>query len=196
MQKRMQKEGLRLKITIINGYSENNLIYTKVMEKLSESLVKKNIAYKINNLNEINPKNCIGCDCCQNIKPGICAFDDGINDILKQYLESDISIIVTPIQFGMCNYITKNFIDRTEPLFLPYQVKKKGCTSMKNRYDSYPDIVFIGIAENNDAESISNFKDTVLNCNLTQASSKADVKIITDMADVGLLEQLLTDAGR
>lgn len=183
--------GLPLKITIINGCSEDNLLYTKAMEKLTECLGEENINYKINNLNEISPKNCIGCDCCQNIKPGICAINDGVNNILKQYLESDISIIVTPIQFGVCNSVTKNFIDRTEPLFLPYQVKKRGRTIMKNRYDSYPDIIIIGITKNNDAEAINNFKNTFLNCNLSEASSKVDVKIITDIADLSFLEQLL-----
>jgi multimeric flavodoxin WrbA len=161
------------------------------MEKLKESLLKKDIAFKISDLNVISVKNCIGCDYCQNVKPGICAIDDGVNDILKQYLDSDISIIVTQIQFGTCNYITKNFLDRTEPLFLPYQVKKKGCTNMKSRYDSYPDIMFVGIDKSNNSESINNFKNTVLNCNLSQASNKVDVKIVTDKIDLNFFEQLV-----
>ncbi|SHJ83098.1 NADPH-dependent FMN reductase [Clostridium cavendishii DSM 21758] len=180
-----------MNITIINGCREDNLFYVKVIEKLEEGLIKANINYKINNLNEVNPKNCIGCDCCQNVKPGICTINDGVNNILKQYLESDVLIIVSPIQFGMCNSVTKNFIDRTEPLFLPYQVEKNGRTAMKNRYDGYPDIIFIGIIKNKDVEAINNFKSTVLNCNLSEASSKADVKIVTDETDLSFLERLI-----
>lgn len=183
-------EGATLKITVINGCSEDNMLFTEVIGKVSECLNKKNVNYKINNLHEIKLKNCIGCDFCQNVNPGICTIDDGVNNVLKQYLESDVSIIVTTIKFGSCNSITKNFIDRTEPLFLPYQVVKNGRTVMKNRYNNYPDIIFIGISENNDISSIENFKNTVLNCSFAQASNKVNVKIITDTRDLNILEQL------
>lgn len=108
-----------MNITLINGYDANNTFYCEITENICEYLNKKKVTYQINDLNKLNFKSCTGCDFCQRIKPGICAINDGINEILKEYLSSDIAIIITPIQFGTCNSTTKKFIDRTEPLFLP-----------------------------------------------------------------------------
>jgi multimeric flavodoxin WrbA len=57
-------------------------------------------------------------------------------------------VILTPVEFGCCNSQVKNFIDRTEPLFLPIQVIKDGNTVMKGRYVNYPKLIFVGIKEN------------------------------------------------
>ncbi len=173
-----------MKITLINGCDINNTFYNQIIENICEYLNKKEVTYHINDLNKLNLKSCTGCDSCQSLKPGICAINDGINDILKEYLNSDIAIIITPIQFGACNSTTKKFIDRTEPLFLPYQISKKGKTIMKNRYDKYPDIFFIGIADSIDTNSTEAFKDTFINCNLSSASNKISVQIIKNKSDL------------
>ena len=179
-----------MKITLINGYDINNSFYNESIENICEYLNKKKVTYHINDLNKLNIKSCTGCDSCQSIKPGLCAINDGINEILKEYLNSDIVIIITPIQFGTCNSTTKKFIDRTEPLCLPYQTFKKGKTIMKNRYDKYPDIVFIGIDDNADTDSIEAFKDTFMNCNLSAASNKVSFQIIKNKLDLGKINFL------
>jgi multimeric flavodoxin WrbA len=172
-----------MKITLINGCDTNNTFYNEIIENICEYLKKKEVIYTAKDLNRLNIKICTGCDSCQSIKPGLCAIDDSINDLLKEYVNSDIAIIITSIQFGTCNSITKKFIDRTQPLFLPYQIFKKGKNSMKNRYDKYPDIIFIGIADNTDNDSIEAFKDTFMNCNLSIQSNKVNVLIIDNELD-------------
>lgn len=173
-----------MKITLINGNDRNNDFYDDSMENICEYLNKKKVTYNINDLNKLNLKNCTGCDSCQNIKPGICVINDGINDILKEYLNSDIAIIITPIQFGTCNSTTKKFIDRTQPLFLPYQTTKKGKTIMKKRYAKYPDIIVVGIAYNNDIASIEAFRNTFMNCNLFAESNKTSIQIVKNKLDL------------
>lgn len=173
-----------MKITLINGCNENNTLCKKTIQKLCKYLNKKEGSYTLNDLYNLNLKPCTACDSCQSIKPGICVINDGINDILKQYLDSDIAIIITPIQFGSCNSTTKIFLDRTEPLFLPYQVSKKGKTVIKSRYSKYPNLIFIGIADNNDIDSIKNFKDTFTNCTLSLESDKVDIQIIKNKLDL------------
>jgi multimeric flavodoxin WrbA len=181
---------IKVKVSIINGCGNNTALESDSINEICKQLKEKNMNYVINNLDELQLKYCIGCDSCQNINPGICAINDGINDMLKQYLNSDISIIVTPIQFGCCNSITKNFIDRTEPLFLPYQSSKNGNTVMKPRYKNYPNIIFIGIMEARDSDSEQNFKETVTSCNLSEASNKVITKIITEKADLYNFKEL------
>ncbi len=173
-----------MKITLINGCDINNTFYNEIIENICKYINKEEVMYHINDLNKLNLKSCTGCDSCQSIKPGLCAIDDGINHILKEYLNSDIAIIITSIKFGTCNSITKNFIDRTEPLFLPYQISKQGKTIMKNRYDKYPDIIFIGIDDNIDTNSTEVFKDTFIKCNLFSASNKISVQTIKNKLDL------------
>lgn len=173
-----------MKITLINGYYKNNTLYNESVENICEYLNKKKVTYHMNDLNKINLKSCRGCDFCQSKKPGLCVIDDGINDILKEYLNSDIAIIITTIQFGTCNSTMKKFIDRTEPLFLPYQTSKEGKTIMKNRYDKYPDIIIFGIGDNNDNDSIEAFKNTFMSCNLFAESNKISIGIIKNKMDL------------
>lgn len=174
-----------MKTILINGCNDNNIIAEKTIKKLQESLSKKGADYTLNTLSKLNLKNCTACDSCQSVKPGLCAVNDGLNDILKQYLNSDTTVIITPIEFGSCNSTTKHFIDRTEPLFLPYQTTKNGQTVMKSRYNNHPDIMFIGISADSNVDSINNFKDTFANCTLSlSASNKVIVKIIEKESDV------------
>lgn len=172
-----------MKVTIINGQATNNSIYDSCIKKICRDMDNKKVDYHIIDLNKMNFKGCTGCDSCQSIKPGLCAINDGINEILKGYLSSDIVIIITQIHFGICNSITKRFIDRTEPLFLPYHTLKNGKTIMKNRYDKYPDIIVIGIADDNDDDSIEAFKNTFMNCNLFAESNKINIQIIKNKFD-------------
>lgn len=180
-----------MKVTIINGCNEDTELDRDILNNLCKYLDSSNIIYSINNLGEINPKNCTGCDFCQNIKPGICAINDEIGDLLKEYMHSDVSIIITPVQFGLCNSITKNFIDRTEPLFLPYQVCKNGKSVMKRRYNKYPNLIFIGIMNYEDIDSLEVFKKTILNCNLSQASDKVNVEVVQHNSNLDNLRNLL-----
>lgn len=173
-----------MKITLINGCDINNDFYNEICGKIHRDLNEKQVIYSVNNLYEFNLKSCKGCDCCQSIKPGICAINDGINDILKDYINSDIAIIITTIRYGTCNSITKKFIDKTQPLFLPYQVKLNGKTKMKSRYDNYPDIICVGISDNVFIESNEAFKNFFEECNLSRASKNVKVKIINNKLDL------------
>jgi translation initiation factor 2 beta subunit (eIF-2beta)/eIF-5 len=50
---------------------------------------------------------------------------------------------------------------------------------MKERYDRYPELIFIGIIRDGNHDSIEIFKTFVQKCNLSAASKKISVKIIT-----------------
>lgn len=180
-----------MRVTIINGCINNNPLEIQTINKLCDDLNQGGVDYNLINLDKIRLKYCSGCHYCQSIHPGFCCIEDGAKDILKQYLKADNAIIISPIQFGCFNSITKNFIDRTEPLFLPYQVSKKSRIIMKARYKSYPNILFIGIADHTDADTITTFRDTAINCCLATASKKVNVEIITSDNDLNfLLEKL------
>ena len=164
-----------MKISIINGSNLKESMLSETLKKCSDYGYSGNII----DLNKLNLKYCIGCDSCQSKNPGICAFDDGINEVLREYLESDLAVIITSVQFGSFNSITKNFIDRTEPLFLPFQTVCNKKTVMSRRYEHYPNLLIIGILNSENNENAEVFTDIAKNCTLVLTSKTTDIKTST-----------------
>jgi multimeric flavodoxin WrbA len=179
-----------MEYTIINGCDTNSLLQTEVTKKIN-TIMDENKTSHWFDLKEHKLHYCRGCDYCQNVNPGICVTKDIQNEILKNYICSDIVIVITPINFGCCNYQVKNFIERTQPLFLPYQIAKNGHSIMKARYEKYPELKFIGIQENEENDSTKKFIDFIEKCNLSEASPRVDVKIVTKQADVDSLSDYI-----
>ncbi len=176
------KEEIDLKILFINGCDKDYSFGLQTIQKLSEVLTQKGHTYLLKNLSDLSLKPCISCDCCQTKKPGFCSLNDGLNEVLKEYLASDLALIMTPILFGTCNSRTKAFIDRTQPLFMPYQ--KLTINDMAPRYAKYPDVKFLGLCQGTSPEGIVNLKETFLNCSLALQSKHHDVQVLHKLADL------------
>lgn len=123
---------------------------------------------------------CKGCDCCHKVNPGVCAVNDGLNELLRKYMNSEQVVIVSPVIFGCLNSSVKNFIDRTQPLFLPLQASKGGKTIMKGRYEKYPELVFIGVCDNQDSTMIETFRNYIKTSNIASVSNMVHVHIIQE----------------
>lgn len=167
-----------MRLTVINGSELDNASVLKCLECIDNNLGTPDLSWEIIDLGRYPLKRCIGCDACQYVNPGVCAIADGLNEILTRYLESDKVIIFTSIRFGSFNAKTKNFIDRTEPLFLPYQIYKNGRTRMKSRYDHYPDLLFAGILNDEDAEAAAAFRFIASNSSLAAASENVEIIVL------------------
>lgn len=176
------KEGIHTKILFINGCDKDYSFSLQTIQKLCQVLTQKGHTYLLINLSDLSPKPCISCDCCQTKKPGICSLNDGLHEVLKEYLASDLVFIMTPILFGTCNTRTKAFIDRTQPVFMPYQ--KLTSNTMAPRYSKYPDLKVLGLSHGASPEEITNFKDTFLNCSLALQSKHRDVQVLYKLSDL------------
>lgn len=125
---------------IINGFSKGDLLRSTIHNAVKDYGIDENAEWI--DLQGIGY--CKGCDCCHKVNPGVCAVNDGLNELLRKYMNSEQVVIVSPVIFGCLNSSVKNFIDRTQPLFMPLQASKSGKTIMKGRYEKYPDLVFQG----------------------------------------------------
>lgn len=179
-----------MKYTIINGLNSNNNLQEHVMKQIKECFNKTEL-YNWINLQDHNINYCTGCDYCQTNNPGICAINDAQKDILENYLQSETVIIITDIIFGSCNSITKKFIDRAQPLCLPYQIKKNGKSQMKGRYPKYPDLLIVGISNQDKGISHSIFENFIQNCNLFLWSESIKVMTITKASDTNAFVNII-----
>lgn len=165
-----------MKQTIINGCGFDATMLKDCLQKFDIQIPDN--SEHIVDLNSLGFRGCAGCDACQSRRPGKCAVDDGLNRVLELYLQSDRVVLFASVRFGSFDAKSKHFLDRTEPLFLPYQIKKEGHTRMKSRYTRYPELLIVGVQDKVDTEEAEVFRKIAQGCSLTCASPKAEVKTI------------------
>lgn len=141
---------------ILNGARQGEDI-TDVTQDVMNTLLSDN-GYRVKSykLNEFDVKNCIGCFGCWVKTPGICVIDDIGRDIVKDIIQSDLVVYLTPIVFGGPSSELKKVVDRYIPLVLPFFEKKSGEIHHPARYDKYPSVITLGVLpeENQDMETI------------------------------------------
>ena len=107
---------------------------------------------------------CRGCFDCWVKTPGECAIKDGITEINRTCMQSDVVVYLCPIVFGQFSANMKSVIDRWLPNMLPFfMTRKDGSTMHPPRYQDYPKQIFIGYGEDVSPEEAQLFQDITLN---------------------------------
>lgn len=135
-----------MKVMIMNSYDENRipkLVQRSIKDRYME--MGQDVTYY--DLNQINISPCQGCFKCWLKTPGECVLNDDGTKIAKSYIQSDLSVLVTPVSFGCYSPKIKRALERCIPLLSPSFTKVDGTYRHKKRYEKYPDLVVIGILE-------------------------------------------------
>ena len=103
---------------------------------------------------------CRGCFECWVKTPGECSIRDGIAEINRASMNSDVVIYLCPVVFGQFSANMKYAIDRWLPNMLPFfMTRKDGSTMHPPRYDDYAAQIFLGYGENLSEEEMQLFID-------------------------------------
>lgn len=78
---------------------------------------------------------CIGCNAWWLKTPGICAVKDDYEQILKAYLQYDVTVFISDTVLGFVDYKMKNVIDRILPMATMYTRIEDGQTHHVPRYE-------------------------------------------------------------
>lgn len=105
--------------------------------------------------------NCVGCSGCWIKTPGECVIKDICVEISKDYINSDVVIIFTPILWGGYSYNIKKFMDRNIGSVLPFFREKHGDTHHELRYEKYPNLIIIGYGNNVTYEEKKTFQELI-----------------------------------
>lgn len=127
-----------------NGNTDLKIISDEYLQKLSNKGVRVKTYY----LQELDIKQCSGCCACMYSSPGYCVIRDNQEMILKDFISSDVVVILAPLCRGFIHSTTKRFLDRIFPLELPWVEIKDGRLHHKLRYSAYPKLGFIFHPEN------------------------------------------------
>lgn len=134
------------RMDLINKYTEE--VLTKEGYEVVESIL----------LHEKKIGPCLGCFGCWIKTPGICVIDDYGRVLAETIINRDLVVYLTPVTYGGYSSELKKALDRVIPLLLPFFKKVNGEIHHKERYESYPKVVVLGVmqGEDKDMEEIFN----------------------------------------
>ncbi len=147
------------KVVLVNGNPESGENSLNLFSaELNKELKKNGITTKHHILSEKQIKSCIGCWDCWWKTPGVCRQKDDASEILKDIINADITVFLSPLIMGMYSAKLKIFHERLIPLLHPYIEIRNNESHHRKRYPKYPKLAFI--FENRDAtdEEINNVK--------------------------------------
>ncbi|MDP3388243.1 MAG: NAD(P)H-dependent oxidoreductase [Eubacteriales bacterium] len=147
-----------IKALILNGEMDKGIDLSAISQTLKDALEDRNYDVEEKKLKEIEIKPCMGCYACWIKTPGKCIIDDYGRGLVSEMINSQLIVYLTPVVYGGYSPELKKALDRIIPLLLPFFKKIKGEVHHPKRYDTYPDVLVLGITdkENYEEEVIFN----------------------------------------
>lgn len=91
--------------------------------------------------------------------PGLCRTQDQAQDIARAMHEADLVVFLTPLVFGGYSSTLKKAVDRLIALIDPFFHERDGLIRHLPRYEAYPPVLFIGLADQPSDEARSIFAE-------------------------------------
>ncbi|MDV3351939.1 NAD(P)H-dependent oxidoreductase [Leptothoe sp. LEGE 181152] len=145
---------LNQKIVLLDGSGVGDKSLSLILDLLLNELHRSGATVQTFPLRDIKMGTCIGCFGCWVKTPGICLEPDAGRDITQAVIQSDLTILFTPVTFGGYSSEIKKSQDRRIPLVLPDFGIYHGEFHHHPRYSKNPRLVGIGVQhQSNDAEA-------------------------------------------
>jgi hypothetical protein len=151
-----------VKAVILDGARNNDNALDSVHDIIVDELT--NIGWEVESyaLREHKIGHCVGCFGCWVKTPGSCRFNDAGRAIARQFKQSDLSVLFTPVTFGGYSAELKKALDRALiGLVCPFFMKINGELHHKPRYNRYPRLMGVGVLPHADKEKEKIFKTLV-----------------------------------
>ena len=151
-----------MKAVILNGARKNDKALASIHEIIVDELTGIGLEVTSYALHKHTIGHCVGCFGCWVKTPGICRFNDDARVIARQFIQSDLSILFSPVTFGGYSAELKKAVDRALIcLVSPFFMKIDGEVHHKPRYVRYPRLMGVGVLPHADKESEKIFKTLV-----------------------------------
>ena len=176
---------LNQKVVLLDGRGAGDDDLSPVLETLLDELHNHGVTVQTFPLKDIKMGSCIGCFGCWIKTPGICVEPDAGRDIAQAIVQSDVTILFTPVTFGGYSSEIKKIQDRWLPLVLPDFCIHHGEVHHLPRYSHYPRLVGIGIQRQPNAMEANLFNVLVGRnaLNFHAPTYAAEVLLSTDTSD-------------
>ncbi|UMZ73812.1 flavodoxin family protein [Natranaerofaba carboxydovora] len=134
-----------MKVTAYNGSPRGEKGNTNVLvQELLKGAEKEGASIGNHFLKDYTVNSCQGCFHCWTKTPGKCVINDDMNDLLPEFLDSDIVVLASPLYVDNITAILKLFLERLIPMAEPFFEKdQEGECVHPKRYDKSPKIVVV-----------------------------------------------------
>jgi len=185
---------LNQQLVLLNGLGTEDKDLVPLLDILIDEIHSTGATVQTYTLQNIKMGSCVGCFGCWLKTPGICLEPDVGRDIAQAVVQSDTTILLTPVTFGGYSSEIKKIQDRWLPLLLPYFGIYHGEVHHPPRYSRNPRLVGIGIQRQSNNEEANLFKILVGRnaINLHSPNHAAAVVLSTDVPE--RLRQQFQDA--
>lgn len=133
-----------MNILILN---ENKRPVSSLQDESTRNLVtyleKQGCKVTVINTAEAKIADCIGCFSCWIKTPGECIIKDDQIPFLKEFVNSDLCLFISPVRRGFITAELKKSIDRIIPVALPFFKSENGRMAHHSRYERDPELAFI-----------------------------------------------------
>lgn len=170
-----------MKGLILNGSLGHQTHLMPVQDILESELSSAGWEYESLLLHQFKVGTCIGCFKCWDTTPGICFQDDQGREITKKAINSDLLVFLTPLMWGGYSSELKKVIERMLGLLHPSFVKIKDSYRHEKRYDNYPSVLGIAVAEGErDSECEQIFKNLIERHSLNWHTPRQKAEVFLD----------------
>ena len=145
---------------IISDKDYQTETFRRLNELVSSFLKEKGFQMEYQEIGRKDLLPCMGCFGCWIKEPGECVMKDGMAEINRKCMNSDVVVYLSPVIFGQFSANIKNAIDRWLPNILPFFISRPdGSTMHPARYETYPVQFIIGYGEDISEEDARLFVD-------------------------------------
>ena len=179
-------DKLDKKVVLLDGRPSCDEALTPMLAILTDVLKQGGAEVEVFSLRDMKLAHCIGCFGCWLETPSICRYGEADGrEILQAVIQSDTTILFTPVVFGGYSSQLKQIVDRFASLLLPYFRSYHGEIHHVPRYSHFPRWVAIGVQHQPNAEDAALFKLLVGRnaINFHASSYAAEVVRSTDEPD-------------
>lgn len=184
------------KVVIVDGSGVGDLDLAPIRDALSHVLQEDGAQIETLPLREMKLAHCLGCFNCWVKTPGMCVEADANREIARSIIQSDVTVLFTPVTFGGYSPELKKMVDHWVQLASPFFAMDHGEVHHPPRYAHRPRLIMVGVQRQPNALEAHIFKTLAGRnaINFHPPSYAAEVVLSTD--DPGVLrsrfESLLT----
>ena len=173
------------KVVILDGSGARDQHSAVILEELSGVLKRDGSEIEVFRLREMKLAHCLGCFGCWVKTPGMCVEEDAGRQIARAIIQSDTTVLFTPVTFGGYSPELKRMMDRFIQLISPYFQMDHGEVHHPPRYAGRPRLMMVGVQREPNPHEAYIFKTLAGRnaINFHPPSYAAEVVVATDPVD-------------
>lgn len=127
-----------MRVTILNGEPNASSDFDWYVGEYAERLVANGHEVSRLDIRDLDLRGCSGCWGCWVKTPGECLKRDGSATICRAVVNSDLTVLASPVRMGFTSSLLKRAADQMIPIVHPYIIIEGGEQHHRARYARYP----------------------------------------------------------